>query len=308
MSRVLLGLATGLLAASSAGSAIAADWGTPEPMFRPAYPVDMAPMEDSLDFEAGLRYFYGMGSQNANIGTLDYQAEDASHFLELHGRIEDHSTSTYVTANLGYAAIIDGEYETPTSGGTVSTDSGAIAYAGGDFGYLPVKSESFGFGGFLGYQYLNESLDIGRAEFIRSDGGGDSEQNMLEVHGLRLGVTAQAEINDVFDIRANVAAIPYASLSGTYGAFDAGDFPRTQGSAGSITGSLYGAAAEIMAGFQLSENIAVRAGAKGYYLTGDTETYYERRDADGANPQGYVLEGDIELMRWGPVVELTGTF
>ncbi|WP_332716818.1 hypothetical protein [Pelagibacterium mangrovi] len=310
MSRILTGLAVGLLTAAANAPASAADWLGGQPQgFRPAYPMAMEPMEDSLDFEAGLRYFYGMGGQRTSIGPLDYSADDASHFLELHGRIDDHSTSTYVQGNIGYAAVIDGDFETPTSLGRQSTDSGMIAYGGADFGYLPLKGDGFGVGGFIGYQYLNESADIGRGDFYTSSGGGNSEPNLLEVHGLRLGITGRAEINDVFDIRVDAAAIPYAALRGTYGAFDLGTTPAGgQGSAASINGHLYGGALEAMVGFKPHENFAVRGGLRGYYLTGPTETYFETRDADGSNAQGYILEGETELFRWGPVIEVTGTF
>ncbi|WMT88130.1 hypothetical protein NO932_05845 [Pelagibacterium sp. 26DY04] len=310
MSRVFTGFAMAAMAMGAIGQASAADWPTgPDTFFRPAYPADMAPMEDSLDFEAGLRYFYGVGGQRTSIGPLDYSADDGSHFVELHGRIDDHSTSTYVQGNIGYAAIIDGDYETPTSGGPQSTDSGTIAYGGADFGYLPLKGEGFSAGGFIGYQYLNESLDIGRGEYYTSSGGGDSAANLLEVHGLRLGITGRAEFNDVFDIRVDAAAIPYAALNGTYGAFDIGTTPAGgQGSAADITGHLWGGALEAMVGFKPHENFAIRGGLRGYYLTGPTETYFETRDADGSNAQGYILEGETELFRWGPVIELTGTF
>lgn len=310
MSRVFTGLAVAVATLGATGQALAADWPAGGgAAFRPAYPADMAPMEDSLDFEAGLRYFYGMGGQRTSIGALDYSADDASHFLELHGRIDDHSTSTYVQGNIGYAAVIDGDFETPTSLGRQSTDSGMIAYGGADFGYLPFKDDGFGVGGFVGYQYLNESIDIGRGDFYTSSGGGDSEPNLLEVHGLRLGITGRAEINDVFDIRVDAAAIPYAALSGTYGAFDLGTTPTGgQGSAASISGHLYGGSLEAMVGFKPHENFAIRGGLRGYYLTGPTETYFETRDADGGNEQGYIVEGDTELFRWGPVIELTGTF
>lgn len=312
MSRAILGLVAAALAVSVSGQALAADWGAAsKPMFKPAYPIDMAPMEDDIDFEAGLRYFYGMGGQTASVGALNYEARDASHFLELHGRINDRSTNTYLKGNIGYAAIIDGEYATPTSGGTQSTDSGMIAYGGADFGYLPFGNDAAGVGAFVGYQYLNESIDMGRAEFRMPGGGIDSEQNLLEIHGLRLGVTAQGDFNDQFDFQIDAAAIPYAALNGTYGAFDINPGvppPQEQGSAARVTGHLYGGAVDAMVGFRVSDNIKIRGGARGYYLKGPTETYFETRNPDGSNGQGYTAEGEMELFRWGPVIELTGTF
>ncbi|AEQ50918.1 hypothetical protein [Pelagibacterium halotolerans] len=315
MSRVLTGLAAGLLAAAAGGQAIAADWGVqPDPVFKPAYPVDMMPYEDSLDFEAGIRYFYGMGGQRTNIVGNQYSVDDASHFIELHGRIDDHSTDTFLTANLGYAAVIDGNFETPWSGGSVSTDSGEIAYAGADFGYTPFKNEGMGLGAFVGYQYLNESPDMGRASFLTAGGGGDSTANQLEVHALRLGVAGRAEFNDAFDVTVNAAAIPYASLTGTYGAFNGLDVidpgaPYVRGNAATISGHLYGGALDAMVGFKPTENLAIRAGARGYYLTGPTEIYYEARNSgDPSDVQGFWASGTTELFRWGPVIELTGTF
>lgn len=312
MSRLLTGLAVGLLSAAASGQAIAADWAVQqEPMFKPAYPVDMMPYEDSLDFEAGIRYFYGMGGQRATIFGQSYSGDNSGHFGEIHGKIDDSSTNTYVQGNVGYAAATDGTYETPTSLGTQSSTVGTIAYGGADFGYLPVNTESFALGGFVGYQYLNESAYMGRSPYLMESGGGSSEPNSLEVHGLRLGATARADINDVFDIRVDAAAIPYASLSGTYGAFDLTSIDSTvsQGNAPQISGNLYGGALEAMVGFKPNENFAIRAGVRGYYLTGPTETYVEARDpSDPTQAQGYKVQGTTELFRWGPVIELTGTF
>jgi len=313
MSRLGSGVLAGLACALCAATAYAADgfYGN-EPLFRPAY--DLAwqeDYEDSLGFEFGLRYFYGMGGQNASIGPLDFSSEDASHFVELHARIDDYSTSTYLKGNLGVAGVIDGTYETPTSGGTQSTDSGTIVYGGADLGYLAMMGDSFGIGGFVGYQYLNESIDMGRSSFMTSGGGGDSHPNSLEVHGLRLGATARAEFGNAIDFTVDAAVIPTAYLSGTYGAFDvrAADPAVTPGNAATISGNLYGGAVDAMVGFRATENMVIRAGARGYYLTGPTETYFELRDpANPAVAQGFRTDGTIELFRWGPVVELTGTF
>ncbi len=315
MSRILTGLAVGLLASAANAPASAADWLGGQPQgFRPAYPMAMEPMEDSLDFEAGLRYFYGVGGQRTSIVGNDYSVDDASHFVELHGRIDDHSTSTFLSGNIGYAALIDGDFETPYSGGSVSTDSGRIAYGGADFGYMPFNSDGVAMGAFVGYQYLNESPEMGRASFLTEGGGGDSSPNQLEVHGLRLGGTGRAEFNEVMDVTINAAAIPYASLSGTYGAFNGLDvidpgLPYGRGNAASISGHLYGGAIDAMIGFKPTENFAIRVGARGYYLTGPSEIYYETRNVtDPEDAQGYWASGTTELFRWGPVIELTGTF
>lgn len=312
MSRVLTGLAVAVLASAATAPALAADWATGyDPTFRPAYPVDMAPMDDSLDFEAGIRYFYGMGGQQTNIASNGdrYHVDDRSHFLEVHGLIEDHSTDTYVQGNLGFAAAIDSELQHPRYG-AVNLSGGNVAYGGADFGYLPLKTDNFSLGGFVGYQYLNESPEMGRIPYLLEGGGGDSSSNQLEVHGLRLGVTARADVNDTIDFRVDAAAIPYASLSGTYGSYDAGSvFPGTiQGSAGQISGHLYGGAMEAMVGFKPTENFAIRAGVRGYYLTGPTEIRAEVVDPVSGDRQGTFAKSTTEMFRWGPVIELTGSF
>lgn len=268
MSRVLTGLAVALMASAATGQALAADWlATPQPDFRPAYPVDMAPMDDSLDFEAGLRYFYGMGSQSFGLGGTNYSANDTSHALEVHGRIDDHSTSTYVKGHIGYGAITDGEFEP----GGAAYNTGRVGYINADFGYLPLATDSFGAGAFLGYMYADES----------------PENTGLIVHGLRLGVTGKASINDVFDINAEAAIIPYANATGA--------MANPGRSLSNVNGALYGAAGEVMAGFHVSDNFIVRAGARATYLNG-----YVTSNQPG--------EQYVEMFRWGPLVELTASF
>ncbi|WP_338607263.1 hypothetical protein V6617_12360 [Pelagibacterium nitratireducens] len=271
MSRLLTGLAMGLLVAAASGQATAADWGVqPDPVFKPAYPVDMMPQEDSLDFEAGIRYFYGMGGQSFNLGGTNYSANDTSHALEVHGRIDDHSTSTYVKGHIGYGAITDGEFA--PNGGDYNT--GRVGYINADFGYLPLDTGSVKAGVFGGYMYADES----------PEGSGPI------VHGLRLGVAGQAEFNNIFDISAEAAIIPYASVTGS---FRNGGTPVTTLS--NVNGSLYGAAGEVMAGFHVTENFIIRGGARATYLNG-----YVTSDQPG--------EQYVESFRWGPVVELTASF
>lgn len=268
MSRVLTGLAVALMASSAAAQAFAADWLTaPAPTIRPAYPVDTVPMDDSLDFEAGLRYFYGMGSQS--FSGSPYSANDVSHSLEVHGRIDDHSTSTYVKGHIGYGAITDGTFEADGAA-DVSYNTGRVGYVIADFGYLPLATDTFGAGAFLGYMYADES-----------------PQNAgLIVHGLRLGITANANINDVFDINAEAAIIPYANATG--------GMSNPGGTITGVNGALYGAAGEVMAGFHVTENFIVRAGARATYLNGHV-----------SSDQG---EKYVEMFRWGPLVELAATF
>ncbi|RDE10387.1 hypothetical protein [Pelagibacterium lacus] len=346
MSRTVTALAAIALAAAGTAPVLAADWGTSQPpVFRPAYPVNMAPLEDSLDFEIGLRYVYGIGRQSATLsgspltGGGTYSSNDTSHIIELAGRIDDHSTSTYLKGAIGYAAYIDGSYDDPFGSGPIR--GGRVASLGADFGYTPLRSSGFSAGGFIGYQYLNESPDTDRGVFLVPDSlnwssgsplytiGRDNSPNLLEVHALRLGLTGRAELGPMFDISAEVAAIPYANLSGTLGAHSfaesyVGGVLVGKSSATSVEGHLYGGAAELMAGFNPTENLSVRFGARGYYLTGPVMANYSvttiadamDMDGDGTYETGPTSATqyyerqltNFDMFRWGPVIELTGRF
>lgn len=267
MSRVLTGLAVTVMAAAATGQALAADWSTGHaPIFKPAYPSDMGPMEDSLDFEAGLRYFYGRGGQSFTAQGTTYSATDTSHALEVHGRIEDHSTATFLKGHIGYGAITEGEFGPSDE----SYNTGRVGYINADFGYTPLVTPEVQAGFFIGYMYSDEA----------------PEDTGPVIHGLRLGVASRAQFNDQFDITAEAAIIPYASITGT--------MSNPGASLADIDGSLYGAAGEVMAGFRVTDAFVMRAGIRGTYLN------------------GHVLVGGeeeyVEMYRWGPLVEASVRF
>lgn len=270
---------------------------------------------DPLDFEIGLRYWYSLGSSQISAFGGNYSSADVSHILEVHARIDDNSTASYAKGQVGFAAIIDGTYSTPEFGGAQTMNGGNIGYAGADFGMMPFGSEAVKFGGFAGYQYLSDNPDMGRATYTTSGGGSSSDTNTTEIHMLKLGAVARAEFGDMFDINAEAAIIPYANLSGTYGAFYQPNFLSggtlyEQGSAGSIEGMLYGASGEIMFGIAPSENLKLRVGARGYYLTGDATMQFRAREVGTpSNSQTYI--GDVtglEFFRYGALAEITGAF
>jgi len=268
-----------------------------------------------LEFEAGIRYWYALGSHQMSAFGDNYSSSDVSHILELHFRIDDNSTSTYLKGQAGYAAIISGTYQTPEFGSAQAMQGGQIGYAGADFGYTPFELGSFQFGAFGGYQYLVDAPDMGRSAFVTSAGAGDSTVNTNEIHALRLGVVAKADLGGMFDINAEAAIIPYASLDGTYGAFSQlnfvdGGLTYEQGSAGIISGRLYGASGEIMLGIHPTDNLTVRLGGRAWYLTGEAQVAYTAREVGTpSNEQGYIATTTgLEFFRFGAVGELTGSF
>lgn len=286
--------------------------------FRQSYEPDwdLSDEGDPLDFEFGLRYWYSMGAHRMAVAGQDYSADDTSHIVELHGRIDDNSTATYLKGQAGMAAVIEGTYNTPATGGTdTQMDGGTVAYAGADFGYMPLGNETVQAGGFVGYQYNNESPDMGRVSFTTSSGGGDSEWNTLNLQQLRLGVTGRAEVNSMVDLNVQAAAIPYARLEGTYGAFSSGTFTSggttyEQGSAGTIEGNLYGASGEIMLGFHPTTNMALRVGGRASYLTGPATVYFTGSEVGNPGNRGGFFSNttNLEFLRYGLLAELTGTF
>jgi hypothetical protein len=301
MSRLVSSLAL-LLATCSSGAVQAADY----PDLRPAYPDEWQLGEglEPLGFELGLRYWYSKGGQNLSIPAAagqNYSARDTSQILEGHLRIDDYSSDAYLKAMGGYAAFIDGTYDATGQGAGLSMHGGKIAYAVADFGYTPFGNDAFRFGGFVGYQYWNDSPDMGRAPFT-GPSGGDSELNDFASHSLRLGITAHADISDVVDVNAEVAVIPYSWMQGTYGAFDANIPGVTQASAGSITGNLYGGTAELMLGFHPTENMAVRVGGRAWYLEGKPRMTFD------TDIGGLVGEAVFSKFRYGALAELTYKF
>lgn len=315
--RRVLKLIGASLVASTPISALAADYLEPLPELRGAYEEEwgFSNEPDPINIEAGIRYSYSMGSHGLTAFGGNYSSADTSHIMEVHARVEDDSTATYLKGYAGYAAAIEGTYTTPEFGGAQTMNGGQIGYGVADFGYTPYDIGNIQFGGFAGYQYLVDTPDMGRATYATAGGGGASEVNLHEIHALRMGVTAGGDVNEWFDFQAEATAIPYANLSGTYGAFYQSPFLSggdtfEQGSAASINGSLYGAAGELMLGFHPTENIAIRIGGRAQYLTGSgTMEFTAREDGTPANSVDYI--GDVtnlEFIRYGLMAELTAQF
>lgn len=294
--------------------------------------------EEPLSFEAGLRYWHAFGRQGFGLGGADYTADDQSQIVEAHIRIDDRSTSSFLKGLAGYAAVINGTYTTPlTPPGGTTMDTGRIGYAGADFGYFLFGDphDGVGAGAFVGYQYWNEAPDMGRANFIVPEAGvitgtnipagGNSRPHNLDIHALRLGLATRATFGDRFDINAEIAAIPYARLDGELGGAGTADFgvgtafSEYQSSATAVSGNLYGAAAELMVGFHVTDNLTVRAGGRGWYLTGPADVTFTRTTiadtdndpttAPSISNQAYITNTDwFSLMRYGALLEVTGRF
>ncbi len=366
-------LATSLavLAAVVGGPALAADNGgdwSPEEVYRGAYsnePKDWTEMGDENDgihIETGLRYWYSWGSQNYDLGPLSFQETDNAQSVEAHIRVEEDATRTYAKGWAGYTFAINGEYSDPYSSAPVV--DGTLGYAGADFGWNAFgDGNGTGAGGFIGYNYWNNSPRTSRANYTTATGSGaiswdnqtgawslpgDSVDDKVELHMLRLGLSGKAEINEFLDISAEVAAVPFASINGVMGgnagssSGDLGPYPgcpegagpclyQFNGSSTTISGWGYGAMGEIMAGITPVENLTMRVGGRAWYVGGTydatwrqvTVTAPQELPDVGAPPappnppysaptltQQNVIstENPFSLFRYGLLAELTYSF
>lgn len=295
MSRYAPSVAAALLAMSVAAPAAAADWTSPSDEwididytegcgdggFRGGFePKDWSGLGDECDpltFEAGVRYWYSWGAHSMSVAGDSYSESDTSHIVEGFLRIDDHSSDVYVKGLAGYSTAINSSYTTP-SVAAGSSQSGRIAYVGGDIGYLPLGDEGARFGGFLGYQYWNDSPDMGRENF-----GTGSLPNDINYNVFKLGLAGRIDFDGVADITAEVAVIPYAQVWGTYGAFAAPGGSGNLTAPGNLGGWLYGASGEVMARFHPLENWTVGIGGRAWYLTGQADVRFSTDAGGGTN-------------------------
>lgn len=159
--------------------------------------------------------------------------------------------------------------------------------AGGD------ANSSFGLGGLAGVQFWNNSPDMDRGNYAAVSSPADvtwstvtgdpsfgfaSAENNIDIWALRLGVSGQVQLGP-FDISGEIAAIPYARVTGTLGAdalWSAGcgvGCNVYKASETTIEGAGYGASAELMVGASL-DTWSFRAGARAWYLLTDGEVRY----------------------------------
>jgi hypothetical protein len=295
MSRRVLRSAALLSALCLASPVLAADWMEPIEFddqdwcgsddLRGAFltePKDWSGLGDECDpltFEVGMRYWYSWGAHGMTLLGDDYSSNDTSHVLEGHFRIDDHSSDVYLKGVAGYAAIINNNYTTPNVAAGTS-QSGRIKYLAADLGYAPFGEEGTMFGGFVGYQYWNDSPDMGRENYIGGSMPNDINYNMFKV-----GVAGRLDFGGYGDITAEVAAIPFAPVWGQYGAFyvDPGLGIGTATSTATLGGYLWGASGEVMARFHPLENWTVGLGGRAWYLNGQADVNFSTNQGGGTN-------------------------
>ncbi|WP_224701783.1 hypothetical protein [Devosia aquimaris] len=315
-----------VLSLALATPAMAADY--PE-LLRPAYPETWQNPDSALRFEFGTRYWMSWGEQDAGftavdqgvtLGNVGISTRDQTQIGELHGKIEDLSTQTYVDMRAGLGLYTTGTYNiSPAASGSIGRNS-SIGYAGADFGWLPFGNMTDGaaIGGLVGYQYWKDAPDIGTGQYAASFAGGvpatyGPAKDNFDIHALRLGVKGQARVEQ-FDIQGEVAAVPYAHVSGTVGGSAPGGFnfpgiPVTfyERAPTTLTGRGYGVMAEGMVGFHPTENLVLRVGGRAWYLEGQLETQFHSTSALG-NSDLNLPSNFARIFRYGALFEVAGTF
>ena len=319
MKRSLQG-ALASLALLSAAPALAAD-----------YPQGWEHPDSDLRFEFGTRYWLSWGEQNAGftatssgttLGNVGISTRDQTHFGELHGKIEDLSTQTYLSGKAGIGLSTSGTYAiTPAASGSIGRNS-SIGYAGADFGWLPAGDMRNGaaFGGFVGYQYWKDAPDIGTGQYATGYTAGTptsfgAAKDDFDIHALRLGVKGQADF-DVFDVQGEVAAIPYAHVSGTLGGSSPtgytfpgfGNFQERAPT--TLSGRGYGVMAEGLVGFHPTDNLTLRVGGRAWYVEGQLDAKFASTTSGGTvtMPTLDLPSNFARIFRYGALFELTGRF
>jgi hypothetical protein len=287
MQRVLLGAT---LVLCTTASVFSADYPILRPSYEPGWEVNS---EESLRFEAGLRYWYAWSKHEHELPGRSESIDSTSHIGEAFARVEDDYTRSYVEAYGGYGIAHDGTYNI-NGGSNLDLPAVRLGYVGADFAWLAFGNEAGGVGPVVGYQYTNDSPDTGRRDFTTaqtssditwSDSTGlwsvgeDSEVNNLDIHGLKLGVAGKFDAG-MFDITGELTSTPYAWVNGTYGAYGVDTFTNgtqtfQQASATSINGFGYGVGGKAMIGFHPTENFTVRVGGRASYLQGAYDTTFD---------------------------------
>lgn len=311
-----------LLSSAATQQVLAADYGA-LPGLRPSYPDQWGPeQDDPLSFEVGVRYWYSIGKQDHSLGATT--TDSKSHTGEAFVRINDDSTNSFVEAFGGYGVAHEGTFST-NGGAATSLPAARLGYAGLDFAWLPLGSDHFNFGMITGYQYMNDSPDTGRANFLTStsavdvgggvfelSGGGNSAINNFEIHSTKLGLAGKMDFGN-FDIFGEAAAIPYSWVTGTYGALQTRAIGSTvaQGSSVAVNGHAYGASGKLMVGFRPTENLSVRVGGRASYLTGQYDATWDEVRVVGtsAQRQRYISNNNpFSMLRYGALLEVSGRF
>lgn len=258
------------------------------------------PPESPFTFEAGLRYWYSIGTMRFAFSngdplfgnptsTLDWK-DMTGHTGEVFARLDHKPTGMFVKALAGLGANMDGRIEDRDyyvgqlkfSDTTSRVDGDLINFASADVGWDWSPTPGSRLGVFAGYQYWREKATASGLfcnQFSLVTGcpgpgvlvvGYDTSVFVYEPawHALRLGIEGRIAIDDRWSAHGEVTAIPYAVLRNEdshllrQSPADLGPAPNII--AESRTG--FGVQTDLFIDYALTPNIEVSAGVRYWEL------------------------------------------
>jgi hypothetical protein len=262
-----------------------------------------APQVPSLRFELGARYWFSTGrlakdlfddprfSSNLN-SRLTYSGLTTGTF-EGFVRVNT-SFGSYFKGYVGFSGLAHGSLNdedfppglVPYSNTLSQQQGGKLAYGSIDFGQVVVKNERFSASLFVGYGYLNETVNaygctqIAGNPFVCAPAAIDSSVLAITEESrwqfARLGILGEFKVFDCLKFSAEVAWLPYEQLTaqdthwlrlGT-GLFDiSGPIPEFGGGTGIQL--------EAIMTYQVNDNITLGLGGRYWYLQTRGTTDFE---------------------------------
>jgi hypothetical protein len=260
---------------------------------RPAAVSSPAAQLHNFTFELGTRYWYSTGrlakdlyddprsSQNLN-SRLTYSGLTGGTF-EGFGRA-DTSFGSFIRGFAGFSRLSRGSLNdedfppgiAPYSNTSSQQQDGKLAYGSIDFGLIVVKSERVRASVFVGYGFLNESVNAFGCNQLAGNPGicvppigsgvlGITEESSWQF--ARLGILGELRVLDRLKLSAEVAWLPYEQVS----AQDT-HWLRLGATPGAISGAIpengggTGIQIEAIMSYQVSDNVTFGLGGRYWYL------------------------------------------
>jgi hypothetical protein len=269
---------------------------------RPVRPAPPAAQLHGFTFEFGTRYWFSTGKlakdlfddprSSSNLNSrLTYSGLTTGTF-EGFGRANT-TFGSYIKGYAGFGGLNRGALNdedfppalTPYSNTLSQQQGGKLAYGSIDFGQIVVKNDRVTASVFVGYGYLNESVNafgcnqVGGNPFICApalDPGRLAITENTSWQFARLGILTEVKVLDCLKFSAEVAWLPYEQVSaqdthwlrlGT-GLFDiSGPIPEH--------GAAVGVQIEAILSYQVSDKVSLGLGGRYWYLQTRGSTDFE---------------------------------
>ena len=202
MKRYFLSLPVGLcLMAGLANTAIAAD---PYPAAGQLYQTS------ALRGSIGLRYWYSQSRSDLDNSSFQGSGFDLastdnvkSHTAELVGTLEDTSEGGFMRAYVGLGRNVSGDADY-LGVDMDQKDETTLSYVVVDGGWQMARfaGNQARLKGFVGYQYLSDDLSLKH--------NSNTYSQSRDWHAIRVGVSAEGDINERFGWTVDVAGVPWA--------------------------------------------------------------------------------------------------